>query len=252
MPRWPNSNDKPAIVYRAVNLINGKSYVGITTMGVSERSKVHFRDARRNKTKIGLQAAIRKYGAEMFRFFVVQRCASATDAKAEEKRLIALWHPEYNLTIGGDGCSGYRWTDEQREGLSKKASRYWLGKKLPEHVAIALRLSMRAKLHSPTSRVKAAAALRGRTRPAEVGLKISAAKKGTPPSAATQAAALKVIPALSMLKAKPVFVLPDAIVFRSPRDAAEHYGLKTTSISDAMSRNYTLFGLSFQKSEYFS
>ena len=251
MPRWPNSNDKPAIVYRAVNLINGKSYVGITIIGLIERRKSHLRNALLQGKRTALHAAIRKYGADMIRFSVIKHCINADEAKAEERRLIAAWHPEYNLTIGGDGSIGYRWTQEQREKFRTTMPRYWLGKKHPPEFGEACRKRRLGTTLSAETRKKIGLANIGKQHPLEVRLKISAAKKGKPLSLQTIAAQRKVAAAISMLKARPVTVYPDAITFRSTRDAAEHYGLNLESAHDAANRGYPIFGLRLEKSEYF-
>lgn len=55
--------DRAVIVYRAVNVVNGHSYIGFTTQGLSRRVQNHRRVA-----GVGggwkLHAAIRKYGVD--------------------------------------------------------------------------------------------------------------------------------------------------------------------------------------------
>lgn len=85
------------IIYKIINLINGKFYVGSTT-----NQKVRFRQHRkllrgnRHHCK-HLQAAWNKYGEDKFSFAVVEEIPSSE----------ALWEAEdrwLNLHVGTDGC----------------------------------------------------------------------------------------------------------------------------------------------------
>lgn len=91
-----------AIVYLATNLINGKRYIGITERTLSRRRSEHRCHAVSMANQGAFYRAIRKYGAEMFRYSVLLRCDVAV-LKQHEIRLIALLQPEYNSTAGGDG-----------------------------------------------------------------------------------------------------------------------------------------------------
>ena len=214
MPRWPNSNDKPAIVYRAVNLINGKSYVGISVRTLGERAAQHFKEARLNKhMSSALHSAVRKYGSEMFRFVELRACADADEAKTEERRLIALWKPEYNLTAGGDGSLGYRWTKEQRAKF--KPSRYWLGKKRSPETIQKIR---QTKIGKPRAPLPGHTIEANRVRFTLLGLK----------------------------NGKPVTAYPDALTFLSARAAADHYGLNRLSVCQAAQRGTCLYGHRFE------
>lgn len=104
-----------AVVYQAINLINGKRYIGITSRALIKRVTEHLSDAKRRKNvAIAFHRAIRKYGAEFFRFSVVANVASFEEACRIEIRLIAAWRPEYNASMGGDGNLGLVHTAEAR------------------------------------------------------------------------------------------------------------------------------------------
>src|SRR5699024_192899 len=72
-----------------------------------------------------LYKAIRKHGKQNFKVEVLEtRIDNADDLKEREK----YWIKEldtysftgghgYNMTLGGDGLLGYKWTEEQRETL---------------------------------------------------------------------------------------------------------------------------------------
>ena len=93
---------KTFIVYMAVNLINGKRYIGATSKGVLLRSQQHFKDARRRGRDCPrFYAAIRKYGPDAFEWTVLATLSTSEEMYREEERLIALLKPEYNIASGG-------------------------------------------------------------------------------------------------------------------------------------------------------
>lgn len=121
---------KPAVVYEAVNLVNGKRYIGITGRGILARSAEHAIQARRKIDNGAFHRAIRKYGAKVFKYRVLLRCGTCEIALQEEIRLIALLNPEYNSTKGGDGQLGRRVTQKMREA-AYKVSQANIGRKHP-------------------------------------------------------------------------------------------------------------------------
>lgn len=106
------------IVYRITNNLNGKCYVGITTNGLSRRWKEHLAPSKRTlRATRPLYAAFLKYGSDNFSIAEVATASSVEELKALERRYIAEFGTfapgGYNLTIGGDGVTGYRPTEEQ-------------------------------------------------------------------------------------------------------------------------------------------
>jgi group I intron endonuclease len=115
------------LAYLIVNKINGMGYVGITTRSVESRWKEHINMP--HSSGQYLHRAIQKYGADSFE---IQPIASAlggvSNLKEIEKILIlqfGTFSPDgYNLTLGGDGFSGYKQTPEQIEkGRLKRIGR---------------------------------------------------------------------------------------------------------------------------------
>ena len=127
------------VIYFLLNLINGKMYVGQTRQSFKRRLAEHKRNSK--KAKVGVDAAIRKYGWENFRCGVIKNCASKAEMDAWEKFFIILLNTKspngYNLTDGGEGVVGF--ADETLARFSAKRKGV---KKSPEHclnIAVSLR-----------------------------------------------------------------------------------------------------------------
>lgn len=95
---------KPAvIVYKAVNLVNGHSYIGYSARGLARRERQHRAMARQGRGH-HLHAAMRKYGDENFVFETIADFQGDEElAKAFECEAILGWKPQYNISYGGDG-----------------------------------------------------------------------------------------------------------------------------------------------------
>lgn len=125
------------IVYCIENKINGKKYIGWTSGTIEFRWKNHVYASRFGKCL--LQKAIRKYGSsdDIWSRIILEECESELEAKAAEIRLIAELKTNamqggfgYNMTSGGDGNFGYRFSDESKRKMSlsrkgrKRSERY--------------------------------------------------------------------------------------------------------------------------------
>ena len=97
-------------VYKIINQINKKSYIGITK---SIKDRFNYHKTRYNKTskseylKKPLYKAFRKYGIDNFKFIVLYDNLTEEEAKLKEIEMIAkfrtLTHQNgYNISIGGD------------------------------------------------------------------------------------------------------------------------------------------------------
>lgn len=97
-------------VYKIINTINRKSYIGITK---NIESRFNFHRTRYNKsskkeyTEKPLYKAFRKHGIENFKFLVLYTGLTVSEAKSKEVELIkkfrTLTHENgYNITKGGD------------------------------------------------------------------------------------------------------------------------------------------------------
>lgn len=106
---------KNYIVYMHTNKKNGKKYIGITCQNPSKR----WRGGNGYKRCPFFYNSILKNGWDGFHHEILFDNLSENDAKNKEKELIIMYNTKnknngYNLTEGGDGSSGYKYTDEQR------------------------------------------------------------------------------------------------------------------------------------------
>lgn len=89
-------------VYIAVNIINGKRYIGVTGKGVEKRAKKHWEAARAGSSQCPkFHAALRKYGPDRFVWKVLFETDDMAEAYRQEHLLVQDTTPEYNSAAGG-------------------------------------------------------------------------------------------------------------------------------------------------------
>ena len=105
------------------NVNNDKRYIGVTIKTLAQRWARHRSDALRLNLGLLLHRAIRKHGPEAF---VITELASfetwenALIAEREFVRELESFGPMgYNMTEGGEGTCGHKFTREQRDNVSK-------------------------------------------------------------------------------------------------------------------------------------
>lgn len=103
-------------VYMHINKTNNKKYVGIT----SRTPNVRWQNGTAYKRNPHFNSAIEKYGWDNFEHIVLHENLSKKDACNYEKYYIKKFNLKdnkygYNMTDGGEGTSGYVYTEEQRE-----------------------------------------------------------------------------------------------------------------------------------------
>lgn len=98
-------------VYKCVNIINEKVYIGITIESLEERKRKHISDTLRRKDKCHFHRALRKYGLDSFEWSVIETISSSSKEnllfclKNLETKYIKLYNSYtsgYNSTPGGD------------------------------------------------------------------------------------------------------------------------------------------------------
>jgi hypothetical protein len=115
-------------------------------IGKGKGRRAHEKDSRSDYWR----NIVNKYG---YTVEIFAEWESEQDAFIHEKFLIECFHELTdlcNLTDGGDGCSGYVWTDEQKAKL-KLRTHPNLGKTTPDHVRKQIGLSQLGTVRGPHS-----------------------------------------------------------------------------------------------------
>ena len=105
------------LIYRAINKINGKSYIGKTEKTLEKRQEWHLASVKQ-KSKFAFHRALAKYGAESFEWQVLDTADNLNDLNIKEQQYIALYESfgtnGYNMTAGGEGQTGWIPSDQTR------------------------------------------------------------------------------------------------------------------------------------------
>lgn len=111
-------------IYKIVNDINDKVYVGKTTNTIEERFKQHIEDSTKRECEHRpLYNAINKYGASHFSIHLIEECDSSIENEREQYWIgyYKGYEEGYNATRGGDGKCLYDY-DIIKELLEQKIS----------------------------------------------------------------------------------------------------------------------------------
>lgn len=150
------------LCYQVTNTITGKVYIGLTTLALAARWKLHVAKAISGQG-YALHDAMRKHGIENF---LIEEVAAPViqdrDELAELERILiaqagSIAPGGYNLTTGGDGVSGCEET-RKKIGDAKR------GTKHTEATRARMKASAVGRINGPQS--------------AETRAKISASNKG--------------------------------------------------------------------------
>ena len=168
-------------IYKITNTVNGKAYIGTS---IHEPKSNRIRKHLTGHGSHELASDIEEYGRDAFMYEILEEDVFPELLPDLEKAYIAkigTFVPNgYNRTRGGGGTSGRSHSEES----CKKMSNAHQGKKLSNEHRKKISVALKGKkpsnldiLHSKASREKAGLSLRGRSRPQEVGDKISIAQR---------------------------------------------------------------------------
>lgn len=91
-------------IYKIINDINDKIYVGKTDFSLEKRFKEHCKDAFRDRNeKRPLYAAMRKYGVEHFKIELIEETDNPEEREIYWIGFYDGYTQGYNATKGGDG-----------------------------------------------------------------------------------------------------------------------------------------------------
>jgi len=176
-----------SFVYKHTNLLNGKAYIGWTSLTIKERWEIHLKAVTAgSQTKF--HNAIRKYGQgdDVWKHEELEIHISNDEAKNAEIRLIcehktyAYDHPEtgYNMTKGGEGTVGHKRSEatkalDRRPKLWRRAKNHPLygkfaynrGNRTSEDVCLKQSIAHRNKLLSDAHIFAISNAMRGEKNP---------------------------------------------------------------------------------------
>lgn len=209
---------RQTLVYQATNLINGKTYIGITAQKLSERASQHASCTGKHVSIF--TRAIRKYGRDMFRFRVIATCPTYRAALETERRLVTALKPDYNLTLGGEGALGYKLTKAQKAARRKRPCPL-LGRKRPAEVVERVAAKLRGKKRVMTPELLAM--MRANV------LKAHAANKAKPQ--VMTVALIEGRKRAGEKTRKAVVCLQSGEIFASTTMADEHFGLCAGTVS---------------------
>lgn len=125
-------------IYKLTNNINNKIYFGYTQQTLNKRFSGHIAEPRDTI----ISRSIRKHGKEHFTMEQLFETENETEAKVIEKFLIAhhqtniIKYPNgngMNMTDGGEGATGYKHSEEQKEKWSKERKGKNTGKENPKY-----------------------------------------------------------------------------------------------------------------------
>lgn len=109
------------LIYIATNKVTKKQYVGQTIFTLEQRKASHLSQASRVANNMYFHNSIRKYGIDGFDWEVLED--GLLDEELRDKEIFYIkkydtFNNGYNLTLGGEGCHGYKHTEEMKKYLS--------------------------------------------------------------------------------------------------------------------------------------
>lgn len=114
------------IIYMA-KFPNQKMYIGKTIYDLEHRKNEHKRDMKRNNGNKVFYNAINKYGWDTLKWNIID--SSETEEELSQKEIYWIKYYNtyihfknsmgYNMTLGGEGTSGYRFSEDTKQKMSE-------------------------------------------------------------------------------------------------------------------------------------
>ena len=112
---------KKGKIYKIVNKVNEKIYIGCTINSLEHRFNEHLYRCLNTDYKSKLYNSIRKYGKENFEISLIEECDLSCIYETEKKYVKEYnsYEEGMNSTYGGEGCLGYVHSPEIRKKISE-------------------------------------------------------------------------------------------------------------------------------------
>lgn len=112
---------KTGKIYKIVNKINQKIYIGCTINSLEHRFNEHLYRCFKTDNNSKLYNSIRKYGKENFEIILIEECDLSCIYETEKKYVKEYdsYEEGMNSTYGGEGCLGYVHSSEIRKKISE-------------------------------------------------------------------------------------------------------------------------------------
>lgn len=229
-----------AIVYLATNIINGKTYVGVTRFTPEKRWARHIYTSS-TIPKTYFHRAIAKYGPENFKVVPIASVLNITDASAVEQEVIKTFQPGCNQTNGGEFTVGKRVSREVVDRIIVKNT----GKKRTPEMNAANSARKKAEYADNPEKLATATTQLAKAREKVDEKKRIAATSGSSRNRVWSDESRKklsgscmgrkypdeVIERMARSKDKPVICTTLNMAFDSVSDAAEFCGLSVSGVS---------------------
>lgn len=114
------------IIYKVINLINNKIYIGLTKQKLKDRIRLHYNKCRDLTNKTHFICALRKYKKEDFIWEIIDKGDSLEELNDLEYHYIKQYNSYlngYNSTLGGDGTVGVKLYGKNNPFYGKKHSK---------------------------------------------------------------------------------------------------------------------------------
>jgi group I intron endonuclease len=231
------------IIYKIVNSINGKVYIGQTSRTIEQRWKEYRNDAKRRPTR-PIENAISKYGIDNFTIEVIYTANSINDLNSKEIELIKFYNSTdrnmgYNIEIGGKNSP-------MSEETKIKLSNSHKGKKFTEEHKDKIRKANTGKKKSPEEVERMRQFHLGRKRSDEIRKKYSEARKGEKNYWYGKELPQKTKDAMIEKNSKPI-KRSDGKIYKSISCAAKEMNIHVSAISNQLrGKTKTCCGYKFE------
>lgn len=151
-------------IYGIRNKINGKIYVGQTSVSFGDRKDCHYAKLRHNKNdNINLQNEWNYFGENNFEFIILEEVNDISVLDTLEQKYISLYQPNvYNISTGGKGAPGIKLSEKAKRIIGEKNKVNMTGKKASEETRRKMSLTRTGRKMSPEAVIKSANSRRGR------------------------------------------------------------------------------------------